>query len=73
MAVRRSSGPGGIGWPSLSLRFLLKMEGMIKRSVMIASNTLSLQEDSGPGVLEGKPIISGVGVGHPVKEGASQG
>ena len=41
------------------------MEGMIKRSVMIASNTLSLQEDSGPGVLEGKLIISGVGAGHP--------
>jgi hypothetical protein len=49
------------------------MEGMMKGSVMIASNTLSLQEDSGPGVLEGKHIISGVGVGQPVKEEASQG
>jgi hypothetical protein len=41
------------------------MEGMTKGSIMIASNTLSPQEDSGPGVLEGKHIISGVGVGHP--------
>ena len=44
------------------------MEGMIKRSVMIASNTLSLQEDRGRGVFEGKHIISGVGAGHPSKK-----
>ncbi len=58
MTARRSNGPGGIGFPSLSLMFLRNMKGKIKESVMTASDTLSLKGDSG--VLEDKYIVSGV-------------
>ncbi len=58
MTAWRNSGPGGIGCPSLSLRFLLKMEGKTEEIIRIISDTLSLQSDSG--VLEGKQIVNGV-------------
>jgi len=58
MTAWRNSGPGGIGCPSLSLRFLLKMKGKTEESIRIISVMLSPQADSGD--LEGKQIVSGV-------------